>query len=113
MEESKKYSKAKKRVEDIKGFYQHLIVYLLVNIGLIVLRSPIMVFFADNTPPRADENFLEWLDLNLLVTPLVWGIGLLIHGIAVFGATPGFVKKWEKRKINEYLEEDNNTQKWL
>ena len=34
-----KYEKAKKRVEEIKGFYSHLIVYICVNvIGRIVGR---------------------------------------------------------------------------
>lgn len=113
MEQSTKYSKAKKRVDDIKGFYYHLTVYILVNIALLVLRSPIIIFFADGSSDQSDMGFLEWVDLNILLTPLVWGIGLLIHYLAVFGVTPGFIKKWEKRKIDQYLEEDNKTQKWL
>ena len=33
-----KYEKAKKRVEEIKGFYTHLIVYVVVNLGLFILN---------------------------------------------------------------------------
>lgn len=113
MEKSEKFIRAKKKVDDIKGFYYHLTAYILVNIALLVLRSPILIFFADRGAEQSDVGFLEWLNLNVLLTPLVWGIGLLIHYIAVFGVTPRFVKKWEKRKIDQYLEEDNKTQKWL
>ena len=34
--EKKKYEQAKKRVEEIKGFYTHLIIYVLVNIFLLL-----------------------------------------------------------------------------
>ncbi len=33
-----KYEKAKKRVEEIKGFYTHLIVYVCVNIVLVIIN---------------------------------------------------------------------------
>ena len=33
-----KYEKAKKRVEEIKGFYSHLIVYVVINIGLFLIN---------------------------------------------------------------------------
>ena len=33
MDEQARYERAKKRVEEIKGFYSHLIVYVIVNIG--------------------------------------------------------------------------------
>ena len=36
-----KYQQAKKRVVEVKGFYIHLLIYLLVNIGLIITRHAI------------------------------------------------------------------------
>ena len=113
MEESDKLIKAKKKVKDIKGFYNHLTAYIIVNIVLLVLRYPIFIFFAGHNPETVDDGFLSWLNLNALLTPILWGIGLLIHYLAVFGVTPRFIKKWEERKINQYLDEDNKTQKWL
>jgi len=35
---NEKYEKAKKRVEEIKGFYSHLIVYICVNIVLVIIN---------------------------------------------------------------------------
>ena len=113
MEKSNRYNRAKKKVDDIKGFYNHLTVYILVNVVLLVINTPLVIFFSDLSSERTPEEFLDWLDWNIILTPVVWGIGLFIHYIAVFGVTPRFVKKWEKRKIEQYLNEDGNSQKWL
>ncbi len=39
MGEGEKYLRAKKRVENLKAFYIHLAVYLLVNVMLFVLNA--------------------------------------------------------------------------
>jgi hypothetical protein len=40
-------------------------------------------------------------------TPFFWGIGLLFHGLYVFQFKAGFFKKWEERKIREFMERDS------
>ena len=35
MEESERYKRARKRLDQIKGFYRHLLIYLVVNILII------------------------------------------------------------------------------
>lgn len=89
MEEDKRYKEAKERVEEIKSFYVHLIIYLLVNLVLFIiniLTSPGSLWF-------------YW--------PLFgWGIGLFFHGFSVFGTRRIFGKDWEERKIKEIMEED-------
>ena len=85
----KKYEKAKKRVEEIKGFYTHLIVYVVINIGLFLIN----LF---STP---GEWWFYW--------PLLgWAIGLFFHGMGVFvfSRFPG--KQWEDRKIKEIMDQD-------
>ena len=68
LSEEQIYEEAKKRVEEKKGFYIHLTVYIVVNIGLVLLWA-----FA------ADRGF-PWF-----VFPLGgWGIGLLFHYLGVF-----------------------------
>ena len=47
-QEEERYLKARKRVEEIKGFYGNLIAYIVVNIGLMVLNlltSPNYLWF--------------------------------------------------------------------
>lgn len=85
--EYERYQRAKKQVEEIKGFYGHLLTYVLI-----------MLFF---------------LFINLKYTPrhlwffwpmLGWGIGLLFHGLKAFNYTPFLGKDWEQKKIKEFMD---------
>ncbi|RDK87142.1 2TM domain-containing protein [Marinirhabdus gelatinilytica] len=93
--QKQKLEKAKKRVEKIKGFYSHAIVYAIVNL-LILLSS--MGFFTNGF---VNLHMPSW---GYFTTPFFWGIGLFFHGLSVFKT--GFLKKWEQRKIQEYLEKE-------
>lgn len=102
-----KLERAEKRVKDIKGFYTHLMIYLVVNLVLLFIQ---LVQF----------NF-EFGDFYITVfgylsTPFFWGIGLLFHGLYVFQHKLKFFKNWEERKIREYMDKDEeeykNTTKW-
>lgn len=95
MEIEEKRKQAKKRVEEIKGFYIHLTVYILVN--LFIVLSIVYNQYADGEP------LLGW---PMLVTPLFWGIGLGIHAANVFGFGMVLGKNWEERMIRKYMEED-------
>ena len=88
--ETKRYNRAKKRVNEEKAFYGHALAYLLVNFGLFIL---------DVMTPG--ELWFYW--------PLIgWGIGLGVHGAGVF-LFPNFPgKSWEERKIREYMEKDQD-----
>ena len=87
MDEQTRYQEAKKRVEEIRSFYLHFVIYLLVNAGLVVL----------NLLTSPEHFWFIWPILG-------WGIGLLIHGVTVFGGLWG--KEWEERKIREIMDKD-------
>lgn len=88
-DEEKKYRKAKERVEEIKGFYIHFFIYIVVNIGLFLI------------------NILTGSDSLWFFYPLIgWGIGLVAHYIAVFGFFGMLDEGWEKRKIDELMKKD-------
>ncbi len=86
-----KYIKAKKKVDEIKGFYIHLTVYLVVNAILII---PILKY--------SNGNISIWS----FSTAFFWGIGLLYHAFSVFGKNAFFSEDWEERKIKELMEKD-------
>ena len=98
--------KAKKRVEELKNFYAHLRVYIVVNVLLILIKTDFFEFIIDKTG-NADPNFLYWLDYNIVLTPVLWGIGLLIHAIVVYRYKFTFFKNWEERQIQKFLEEED------
>ncbi|GGF11876.1 2TM domain-containing protein [Flavobacterium limi] len=95
-DEDDKYHLAKKKVEDIKGFYGNLISYISVNIFLICI----------NLYTSPDHLWFYW--------PLIWwGLGVVFHGLKVFEVFPGFGKDWEERKIKELMDKENeNKNKW-
>jgi hypothetical protein len=96
-----KKERAKKRVEELKGFYIHLMVYLLVN---IMISTVIVVSLMQN-----GRSFIAsvW-NFGTVSTWLFWGIGMLFHGLKVFSYNPFFNKEWEERQIQKYLDEDRD-----
>lgn len=105
--DQERYDKARKKMEEIKGFYSHLTVYLVVNVVLILLQLGIFENGFVNI------EFPRW---SLFTTPFFWGIGLAFHGLYVFQHKLRFFKNWEERKIKEYMDKDEeefkNTTKW-
>lgn len=91
MEDNKRYEKAKKRVEEIRSFYSHLFVYIVVNVGLFLLNII--------TSPRS--LWFYWVVIG-------WGIGLAIHALNIFGTEKIFGKDWEEKKIKELMEKDKS-----
>lgn len=93
------YLSAKKRVDKLRGFYTHLIVYIGVNI-LITAIKMIKRF-------KREASFEELiLDIDISGVWLLWGIGLAIHGFAVFVLPKIIGNDWEERKIRQFMEED-------
>ncbi|AGC78455.1 2TM domain-containing protein [Nonlabens dokdonensis] len=87
---SEKYKKAARRVEEIKAFYHHLIVFTIINLSILAF---VLLFEGD-------------LMFFFIVSVLGWGIGLASHAIRVFEINPFTNKEWEKRKIQEILDQD-------
>lgn len=89
--EEERYYQAQKRVIEIRKFYEHLTVYLLIN--------PIVIVVNLMTSP----GYL-WCIWSLMG----WGAAVILHGLKAFEYSPFFGKDWEERKINEILEKEKN-----
>lgn len=88
------YLRAQKKVEEIKGFYGNLLAYIIVIIGLAVLNlltSPSHLWF--------------------LYPAIGWGIGVIMHGLAVFQYLPFLGSEWEDKKIREIMDKEKSD-KW-
>ncbi|MCB0445951.1 MAG: 2TM domain-containing protein [Gelidibacter sp.] len=85
------YYKAKKRVEEIKGFYGNLLSYCLV--------IPFLAFINYQT-----SWSFQWFWFPMLG----WGMGIVFHAFGVFG----YGKSWEERKIREIMEQEERTNTW-
>jgi hypothetical protein len=93
-----KYQEALKRVRKIKGFYSHLLVYIVVNIMIIVVNY-------QNLEPG--ESYFQYKNF---FTAFFWGIGLVAHAFSVFVPQWFLGSNWEERKIKELMEKDKK--KW-
>lgn len=89
--ENSAYYRAKKRVEELKGFYGNLISYCCV--------IPILIFINLTYSPQ-----FQWFWFSAGG----WGFGLIMHALKVFG----YSSKWEERKIKEILQRQNSEQSW-
>lgn len=104
--QSTKLKRAQKRVLDIKGFYNHLAVYIIIIGALFILQGKFN-FILLSADAIGNPDFTKWLDWNFYGTPILWGIGLAFHAIKVFGNFSFFGKEWEERKIEEFLKNEN------
>lgn len=85
--ESEEYKQAKTRVEEVRGFWSHLAVYIIINLGLFII----------NIITTPHHYWFYW--------PLIgWGIGLVAHGFHVFEARGIFGKDWEEKQIKKYMD---------
>lgn len=91
------YQQAVKQVGKIKGFYTHLGVFVLANIFFVVVKLQ-----------KDDPKESVW---DVLYVTLFWGIGLLFHGLKVFGWSSVIGKNWEEKKIQEIMEKEKEINK--
>ncbi|GGH02788.1 histidine kinase [Polaribacter pacificus] len=94
-----KLIQAKKRVKELKSFYKHVAVYLVINGFFIGRRIYKDISYGDSIIDAFTEvsnyRFFFW-----------WGIGLMIHGLNTYRYL-FFGKNWEQRKIKEVMEKQN------
>ena len=92
-EKDSKYLRARKRVEELKGFYYNLISFCLV--------IPFLIFI----------NYQTYWGFQWFWFPIIgWGIGLTIHAFCIF-VKKGFLgHEWEQRKLQELMREEEK--KW-
>jgi len=91
-----KYLRAKERVEELKKFYGNLVSYVVI---ISVLAG---INYWTN----------EWRYMWFLWAAFGWGIGLFFHAINTFNLNPFLGRNWEDRKIREFMNEDEQQNRW-
>lgn len=95
---NEKYEIARKRVEEIKGFYSHLITYSVIITALAIINIVTQI----NDPDR-----FYWF-----LFPLgFWGFGLFWHAIGTFVFSRKDPASWENRKIKEIMKQMDEEEK--
>ncbi|WP_353779407.1 2TM domain-containing protein [Winogradskyella sp. 3972H.M.0a.05] len=95
------YFRARHRVERVRKYYTHLIIFLVVN---IIISTGKVIRNLNN-----GETFEEaFFDFNTFSVWIVWGLIIIIHTIAVFGFPLILGKNWEERKLKQFMDEDQS-----
>ena len=94
-QEEQRYLNAQKRVKEIKGFYRHLLWYVIINVLIVI-----------GVVAAYGWDFSQIFTFNAYSTAFFWGIGIAFHWLGVFGKGKIFSKKWEERKIKEFMDKD-------
>ncbi|MCX2720282.1 2TM domain-containing protein [Lentiprolixibacter aurantiacus] len=82
------YLRAKKRVEEIKGFYGNLIAYIII--------MPLLAWL----------NYITTSFPWVIFPAVGWGLGVILNGMCAYGYNPLLGKNWEECKIKEFMTED-------
>lgn len=78
---------ARRRVQEIRGFYLHAGIYVLVNIGLLL----VYIF------GPGGGFWPIWCILG-------WGAGLGIHALSAWRMVPTlFTREWEDKKVRQII----------
>lgn len=81
-----KERRALARVRKLKRFYLHVMQYVLVIAFLFAI------------------NLMTYPKFLWAVFPaLGWGVGLMMHGLAIWSHSPLFGAEWERRQVEKYL----------
>ena len=74
------------QVREIKGFYGHLITYIVTILGLFLLNSLVSPHY----------YWAMWAAMG-------WGIGVASHGLTVFEVFNFFGADWERKQVEKRL----------
>ncbi len=83
------YEQARQQVVKLREFYKHVVVYAVVNAGLVVINL-------------LDSPGTLWFPWPLLG----WGVGLALHAFTVLGPSRWNTRAWEERQIQKIMERD-------
>jgi len=87
--EEKRFQKAKEKVKALKEFYGNLTAYCIIIPALWWL------------------NYMTTDFVWAIFPTLGWGFGVLVHGMEAYGYNPLWGKRWEARKIREFMERED------
>ena len=107
--QTNRYKKAQNRVKELKGFYNHLKIFVIVNTLLYLVKSGVLNSWMPKGFP-SQSYYFDWVHINFII----WGLIILVHALILYRHNLPFLKKWEEKQIEKYIEKDKEeTDKYL
>ena len=94
--ENTKYRRAKERVEEIRKFYGKV---ASAMVTILIVAS-------------INYYFNEWRNAWFLWVVFGLSISLFFKANKIFNLNPFMGRDWEERKIQEFLQHEENTRRW-
>lgn len=101
LEQENAYEIAQNKVKKLKGFYTHMLVYIVVNV---------LIIYSNYSYLKTSDSIFEFRNFS---TAFWWGIGLLAHAFNVFALDIFFGKEWEERKIKEIMDKEKDKNEYV
>ena len=99
-----KYHRAEQKVQALKGFFRHILVFVSFTLCFLAGRFYFLPMLG--LIPQDDDN-LNWLDWNTYLLPGLWAVVVVIHGLWAYNFRFNSIKNWEQRKLIEFLEQED------
>lgn len=102
---TEQYHNAIQTVKRIKGFYSHVLLFIVVVTIVLLFSDQILLFF-ERALNVENKETLRWIKLNIWINSGIWAIVILVQGVLAFKYKFTFVKKWEEKQIQKILKEE-------
>lgn len=99
-----KYNRAKRKMERLKSFYTHLVIYIIIN---LVITG----FKVSNNLDNWNAFIADLFSFDTLSSWSIWGLIIIIHAFTVFVLPKVLGYDWEERKIERFMQEELNRKK--
>ena len=102
MADTQAYERARSRVRQLKAFYLHAAIYVIVMLGLLAINAATrdgphdMMFNGGRFHSGGGDWWVMWPALG-------WGIAVAIHAAVVLVGGVGRLDDWEERKVEELV----------
>ncbi len=101
-----KYHRAEQKVQALKGFFRHILVFAAFTLCFLAVRYYLLPM--SGALPQ-DKDILNWLDWNTFLIPGLWAVVVIVHGLWVYNFRFKWIKDWEERKLMEFMEEEGSS----
>ena len=102
MDDNDAHARARARVRQLKAFYLHAAIYVVVMLGLLAINAATrdgahdMMFNGSRFHSDGGDWWVIW-------PALVWGIAVAIHAVVVLIGGVDRVDDWEQRKVDDLV----------
>lgn len=104
--ETDKFLRAKKRVTELRKFYVEIVRLIIFTVLLFLFNNRILQIFVDKG--LDNEHILYWVNWTLWSIPVTIAFIMLIKGLRLFIFKSNSIKKWEQRKIEKIMKDENS-----